>query len=63
MINTWQACPICVNNVNSYYICDVCKGTKLISTISGKPPKQNVQYTIPYNATSTSGYIEYVKEN
>lgn len=59
IINTWQACPICVNSEIKH--CDVCNGTRLISTISGKPPKQNIPYMVPYNANATIGVFEFVK--
>lgn len=47
-ISIWQKCPVCdasgrvslpLSN-NTFETCTVCKGTKIISTITGKPPVQ-----------------------
>lgn len=62
IVNTWQACPICINKGLSINSCFVCNGTKLISILNGKPPKQDLQYNIPYNANCTLGIIKYIND-
>lgn len=47
--NTWQLCPKChgvgacltFENDHPYHQCDVCKGKKIISIITGYPPVDN----------------------
>ena len=36
--NMWQRCPICEGH-DLAYTCRVCKGKKIISVLTGKPPK------------------------
>lgn len=62
IVNTWQACPVCANKPPAItHCCSTCKGTKLISLMTGKPP-QDIPYNVPYNANSTLGIIQYVNE-
>jgi len=53
MTNTFQLCPKCngtgtsfnYNALNTSAICDVCKGAKIISMLTGLPPQQTTIQT------------------
>lgn len=60
----WQKCPICqgtgINNNSSWREpCSVCKGQKIISELTGKPPATSVNTS---NTTTDLGNIDVENE-
>jgi len=65
----WQKCPICNGSgqvetdgmsTNPYTLCPTCKGWRIISTITGRPPQINsFEFGITIQAPNVAIHKEY----